>query len=127
MLTDGNLRSNIFRTIVHQSFDFETFENDVALLMLETQIKFSSKVLPICLPHAGEVLGGIGTAVGFGSTENDNERSFILKEVQIPIVDNDECLQSDSEFYEKFLNAGSFCAGEKGVIKNVCGGDSGET
>lgn len=94
--------------------------------MLETQIKFSSTILPICLPNAGEVLDGFGIAVGFGSTESNNEGSFLLQEVEVPIVDNEECLRSDSEFYETFLNAGSFCAGKKGVTKNVCGGDSGE-
>lgn len=126
LLTDGSIRSNIFRSIIHQKYDSETSENDIALLMLETQIKFSSNVLPICLPQATAVLEGYAIAVGFGSTKTDNEGSVMLQEVEIPIVDNDECLANDSDFYEKFLNQGNFCAGKKGAIKNVCGGDGGE-
>ena len=71
-------------------------------------------------------LQGYAIAVGFGSTLDDKEGSMLLQEVEIPIVDIDECKGSDSEFYEKFLNHGNFCAGKKGVIKNVCGGDEGE-
>ena len=51
---------------------------------------------------------------------------MFLQEVEIPIVDDDECKGSDSEFYEKFLNHGNLCAGKKGEIKNVYGGDEGK-
>jgi secreted trypsin-like serine protease len=126
LLTDGSIRSNIFRSIIHRDFDHETFENDIALLMLDTQIRFSSSVLPICLPNVGVSLQGFAIAVGFGGTDTNREGSAILQEVEIPIVDNIECLANDSEFYEKFLNHGNFCAGKKGVVKNVCGGDEGK-
>lgn len=126
LLGESTIRSNIFRSIMHKYYDHETFENDIAILMLETQIKFSSNVLPICLPSAGVPLQGYAIAVGFGGTKDNVEGSHILQEVEVPIVDDkNECLENDAEFYEKFLNHGNFCAGKKGVFKNVCKGDEG--
>lgn len=125
-MIDAGLRSNVFRSIIHEDFSSDMFQNDIALLMLESQIKISTKVLPICLPELGVELEGIATVVGFGSTENEKFGSSSLRQVEIPIVANEECFKVDSDFYDKFLNEGNFCAGKSGETKNVCGGDSGK-
>lgn len=125
LMTDTGLRSNVFRSIRHHYYDHETFENNIALLFLETQIKFSSSVLPICLPELGMALTGSGIMVGFGGIEKDEGGSSVLREVQMPLVSNDECYDNDSDFFDQYLNYGNFCAGKKGESRNICNGDSG--
>lgn len=126
LMTGGSQRSNIFRIIVHENFDRSTLENDIALLMLQTQVVYSPSVLPICLPELGIAHETTGTIVGFGGTENDQYGSSSLRHADIPIATKDECYQADADFFGQFLNQGNFCAGKKGELKNVCGGDSGE-
>lgn len=124
-MTSGIQTSHIFKAIIHKDFDNVNLENDIALMMLETQIKLSVNILPICLPEPGIVLQGTGTVVGFGGTESDPSGSGVLREVNVKIVSDDECIEADADFSDN-LNQGNFCAGNKGEVKNVCGGDSGK-
>lgn len=127
LMSGGSQRSNVFRSIIHVDYDWETFENDIALLMLQTQIAYKSSVLPICLPQLGVTLEEIGTIVGFGGTKSDRGGSSGLRHAMIPIVSDEECSEADPDFFNELLNRGNFCAGKKGELKNVCSGDSGET
>lgn len=114
-MTDDGTQSNVFRSIVHQEFDKDTLENDIALLMLELQIKFSTSILPICLPQQGIVLGTKGMTLGF---PNDNRP---LVDDTVSIRDSRECLETSPDFYERFLNDGNVCASKNSL--NSCGVD----
>lgn len=112
--------------IIHENYDVETFENDVAMIKLKEILVFSGNFKAICYSQLGEIPeAAVGTAVGYGSTDKMRDHSDILRQVEIPIVDKEECLDSDMEFYRKYLFPGNFCAGEIGVLKGVCSGDSG--
>lgn len=125
LLSSSSHQFNIFRSNVHERFSSETFENDIALLMLESKITFTTKVQAICLPQAGLKAEGKGVVVGFGSTETSTVHSNVLREAEIPIVSKGDCLDSDPDFFSRHLFDGNFCAGEIGVQKGVCQGDSG--
>lgn len=43
------------RIITHEEFDIFNFNNDIALLELDTPIAFGAKSTPICLPNGGEL------------------------------------------------------------------------
>src|SRR5690349_18967788 len=122
MMVDSGLRSGVFKSIVHQNFDHYTMENDIALLVLENQIKYSTTVLPICLPTKGIVLGGRGFIVGFGSTEVEVDSSLMLMEAEIPLATNEDCFESDDDFFGVIFGQDKFCAGQEGKLKNVCEG-----
>lgn len=58
-----DLRVAQFRT--HRDFDKRTFTNDIALLLLERPVQFTSFIKPVCLPPPGDLFVGVsGTVVG---------------------------------------------------------------
>jgi hypothetical protein len=59
--------------------------------------------------------------VGYGSTDKTKEsvHSDVLRQVDMPIVDQEECFDSDFEFFNKHLFPGNFCAGQINVMKGV--------
>lgn len=119
---------NVKSLILHEKYDSKTFANDIALMKLKESFTFTQNFRSICfsqlssLPHASA-----GTAIGYGSTDlaKESEHSSVLRKVEIPIVERDECFNSDFEFFSKHLFEGNFCAGEVNVQKGVCSGDSG--
>lgn len=125
-LSETSQQLNVFKLNVHENYQHESFENDIALLQLQSKITFSTKVQAICLPQLGLVNEGIGTVVGFGSTGSSIDHSKVLREVEISIVSNEVCHDSDPYYFEQRLFDGNFCAGEIGLQKGVCQGDSGE-
>lgn len=122
MMLDSGFRSGVFKSIIHQNYDHYVRENDIALLVLENQIKYSTTVLPICLPAQDNALDNFGVIVGFGSTEVDVDGSLLLMEAEIPIAPREDCFESDIEFFERFLDEDKFCAGREDELKNVCEG-----
>lgn len=84
-LGDHNIRTphetqhivkKVKRIVRHRSFDPRTLYNDVALLTLDSPIKYTKTVRPICLPMVSKNYGGrYGTVVGWGSL-HESEYSF---------------------------------------------------
>lgn len=113
-MSGSGLRSSVFRTIVHQNFDDDSSANDIALLMLETLLKFSSRIMPICFPRLNSDFDGVGRVVGFDSSK-------VLRDIEAEVVDDNKC-------YAAALNIDydSFCAAAKKEEENFCEGDSGE-
>lgn len=125
LLSSSSHQFNVFKSHVHENYKQDSFENDIALLMLESKITFTVKVQPICLPNIVIRNQGVGMVVGFGSTDESTDHSNVLREVEIPIVSKETCLDSDPEFFSLHLFDGNFCAGEINVMGGVCSGDSG--
>lgn len=115
LMSGTGLRSNVFRTIVHQNFDDESSTNDIALLMLETQLKFSNRIMPICFPKLDNYFEQVGRVVGFSEAKN------VLRDVEVAIVGENKCYEAELN-----VNGDIFCAGEKEGLKNICNGDSGK-
>lgn len=126
LLSSSSLQFNVFKSNVHENYNHETFENDIALLMLESKITFTTKVQAICLPTSNIENEGKGTVVGFGSTDETIDHSDVLREAVIPIVSQEVCLDSDPDYFSDHLFPGNFCAGDVGIDIGVCSGDSGK-
>ena len=47
---DSRTTHAVEQVILHEEFDLNTFDNDVALLKLTTPIAWSNYVSPVCLP-----------------------------------------------------------------------------
>lgn len=56
------------RMIVHRNYNPNTFENDIALLELESPFDIQPHVVPICLPEPDEksYVGKLGYVAGWG-------------------------------------------------------------
>lgn len=70
------------KTIFHKdlksvSNSFTNWANDVALLFLESPVKFTDKVQPVCLPKQGEEIpvGKQCVVTGWGSTGGEGKDS----------------------------------------------------
>lgn len=114
--------------IVHENYNSESLENDIAMMKLKETLSFSENFRAICFSELVELPeASTGTAVGFGGTDKSKDHSDVLRQVEIPIVSKEDCFDSDSNFFGKHLFPGNFCAGELGVQRGVCSGDSGKT
>lgn len=59
------------RVVIHKDYKAPTFENDIAILELETPIERQPHVVPICMPKDNneEFLGRMGIVTGWGRLE----------------------------------------------------------
>ncbi|XP_044739801.1 uncharacterized protein LOC123301132 [Chrysoperla carnea] len=98
-----------------------TFVNDIALLQLKYPLKYNKYVRPIALPPKNYKAKGIGTIVGWGAIDNDEEvSSLALRYATIPVSKKEEC----DEYFENPLTKNQLCLGVNSKY-NACAGDSG--
>lgn len=58
---------NVKRVIVNRGYNPSTFENDLALLELESPIQFDAHIVPICMPaDDADYTGKMATVTGWG-------------------------------------------------------------
>uniref|UniRef100_A0A182M071 Peptidase S1 domain-containing protein n=1 Tax=Anopheles culicifacies TaxID=139723 RepID=A0A182M071_9DIPT len=116
-----------FKLIVHPGYDINSFQHDIALIKLATDITYTDYIQPICLWNRGEdqneIVGSWGTVVGFGIDETD-QPSDTLREARIPVVDAITCIQSNRDGIGSRLTSNMFCAGNRDGI-GAANGDSG--
>ncbi|KAJ6218708.1 hypothetical protein RDWZM_004520 [Blomia tropicalis] len=115
------------RMIVHRDYDPETFDNDIALLELETPFELKPHVIPICLPDQDHnMVGEYAHVAGFGKLSYGGSMPSILQTVKLPIIANNQCQKmfADAGHY-KFIRESFLCAGYPQGGKDTCEGDSG--
>ena len=112
----------------HPNYNTRTYDNDIALLRLETPAPFSEFILPACLPSndlAERVLhlNGTPTVVsGWGKEEmNSSTFSSALNVINIPLVERDLCVRHMTNT----ITENVLCAGVLGQRQDACEGDSG--
>ncbi|XP_023290771.1 serine proteinase stubble [Orussus abietinus] len=118
---------NIRRIIVNRAYDPATFENDLALLELETPIQFDEHIVPICMPNDGEdFTGRMATVTGWGRLKYNGGVPSVLQEVQVPIMENSVCQEMfQTAGHSKKILDSFLCAGYANGQKDSCEGDSG--
>ncbi|RWS09001.1 clotting factor B-like isoform X1, partial [Dinothrombium tinctorium] len=119
--------------IVHDFYQRPDIYHDIALLVIDGEIKFSEMVKPVCLPnkkHTNFYLMHNDQALvaGFGSIFPGGPSSEKLLEAMLPIVRREQCNVTYSRLFSMRLphgiTAACICAG--GVDgKDACQGDSG--
>lgn len=84
--------------IVHENYDPQVHNDDIALLKLKEPFNFDAdiEVLPVCLPSPnsdlGHDVGDLSTLVGWGvHDQNEISPSNVLYEVEVPISDPVQC------------------------------------
>ncbi|PSN54009.1 hypothetical protein C0J52_10161 [Blattella germanica] len=85
---------NVVSAVQNKNFDVVTFDNDIGILELDTSVDFSPNIRAACLPIPGEELrypGRTGIAAGWGRMAEDGELSNILRKVNLPILNIDDC------------------------------------
>ncbi|KAL7013625.1 hypothetical protein ACKWTF_015494 [Chironomus riparius] len=101
----------------------ESYDSDIAVLVLERKIIFDSYIQPICMGSNIEHLTN-GFVVGFGKSEDEiKKHENIPKILETPIHKNEDCFLSNRELVT-LSSRRTFCAGS-GLGVGVCNGDSG--
>ncbi|KDR09772.1 Plasma kallikrein [Zootermopsis nevadensis] len=113
------------RAIVYANFSILTFNNDIAVLELESPVELNATVRPACLPADGtkNYVGRMGIVVGWGRTDERRPTSTALRKVAVPIMSKEEC--SKSGYSNNRITENMFCAGYPDGKKDACQGDSG--
>ncbi|XP_016994354.2 venom protease-like [Drosophila takahashii] len=125
---------NIARYVAHPEYNRRNGRSDLAILYLERNVEFTSKIAPICLPHTPSLrqksyVGYMPFVAGWGKTMEGGESATVLNELQIPIYENAVCVQSYAK-EKRYFTADQFdnavlCAGVLSGGKDTCQGDSG--
>jgi hypothetical protein len=122
---DGK-RYLVTEVIVHEGYNSQSLENDIALLKLEVPVNFPNAV-PVRLVSADDVLEGatipgvMSWVTGWGLT-NVSPKVFptTLQKVQLPIVSN-----STASIVWTTIPTTDIMAGYRNGNKDACSGDSG--
>ncbi|XP_030366168.1 transmembrane protease serine 12 [Strigops habroptila] len=124
----GHTTRRYIRSItVHPEFKRDTFENDIALFELNSAVRYSIYVQPICLPSAHlypHTTNGTQCFItGWGRTTEKGKISAVLQEAQVEIIPSNVCNSSDA--YGGLVNDNMICAGSRWGGTDTCQGDSG--
>ncbi|XP_034652751.1 serine protease filzig isoform X1 [Drosophila subobscura] len=122
-----SVTKNVKRVIVHRQYDPATFENDLALLEMDSPVQFDTHIVPICMPNdAADFTGRMATVTGWGRLKYGGGVPSVLQEVQVPVIENSVCQEMfhTAGHNKKILNS-FLCAGYANGQKDSCEGDSG--
>jgi secreted trypsin-like serine protease len=107
----------IKRVISHPDYNSVTIDNDIALLELTSEISG----IPILDIYTGDISSLNGVALGWGRIASYGSFSDQLREVTMPVVPFQTCVESTRYTVTKNM----FCAGYPKGGKDACEGDSG--
>ena len=124
----GRVSHAVYKIVTHPDWNTltQSFDADIAVLVLEREVSFNEHIQPICLPsfHSNIVSISKGIVVGFGKSEDETKfHENIPKILETPIHDNQDCFE-DNDGLALLSSGRTFCGGQgRGV--GVCVGDSG--
>lgn len=123
-----SIRRHAAKIIIHPDYEKQTStkDADLAILLIESNIKFNDFIQPICLWKSKNDDGGSddkGTVVGWGRDSFDRSASTVPKKIELPIVENSQCIET-SPAIATALSDRTFCAGTLNG-DGPCHGDSG--
>lgn len=107
----------------------ERYDADIAIIRSETSIRFSNKILPICIWTSDTTDNEMfeGTVVGWGATlkTGANDHEEIPRQVQVNYVSSQQCYE-DYHLFAAISSSRTFCAGGIEANSGPCSGDSGK-
>ncbi|XP_048150462.1 transmembrane protease serine 7 isoform X4 [Corvus hawaiiensis] len=117
--------SAVRRVIVHEYYNSQNYDYDIALLQLSTPWPdtMSHLIQPICLPPSSHKArsGDKCWITGWGQKqEADDEGSAVLQKAEVEIIDQTLCHSTYG-----IITARMFCAGLSSGKRDGCKGDSG--
>jgi len=111
---------------IHESYNSNSPDNDVAILKLKTPLTFNAKVKPACLPAATLTPSGVAVASGWGLTgQSPNVETLDLMYVAKPVILNTQCTSPNTSWGTGQITSNMICAGDADGGESTCSGDSG--
>jgi len=118
-LDGSGTRHDVTSIQIHENWNPDTFDNDVAVWKLATPATGTFATLATAEAPAGVQL----LATGWGTLTQGGVRPVDLMKVQVPVVELSNC--NDANSYDGAITAQMFCAGLDAGGKDTCQGDSG--
>uniref|UniRef100_A0A1I8NNC3 Peptidase S1 domain-containing protein n=1 Tax=Stomoxys calcitrans TaxID=35570 RepID=A0A1I8NNC3_STOCA len=113
----------VSKWISHASFSTWTVDYDIGLVIIDDKFDFKHlKLSPISIAESRPLHGKLTSVAGWGYREEFGPSSPHLEEVEVPIVNNEQCTQhhGQGEITERMI-----CAGYASGGKDSCFGDTG--
>lgn len=122
-VTSQVVKRNLKRIIPHPNYNDYTFDNDIALMELESPITYSDYIQPICLPSPQHNFptGSTVTITGWGATREGGFAAKVLQKAQVKIINQTVC----NQLMDGQITSRMFCAGILTGGTDACQGDSG--
>jgi len=115
----GRVTVEVNKILVHSKWNpqVERFNGDIAVLILEQDVIFSTYIQPVCLPTYGHKIKDLkdGVIVGFGKSESSVSHANVPSKASTPIQDSGKC-------FSKFPTLAGISA-----YKTFCGGNANGT
>jgi secreted trypsin-like serine protease len=118
---DEGVWSEVDKVVIHEGFNPDTFENDLALIKLKTVPQ--GDVIALMDTSSTLQIGQPLEVTGWGTTTENGEISKQLLKANVPYVDNATCNEPNS--YNGHVLHEMMCAGKKEGGADACQGDSG--
>ncbi|XP_030556989.1 trypsin-1 [Drosophila novamexicana] len=116
---------HVQKIVQHEKFNFTNVDYDFSLLQLREPIEFDDTKKAIKLPEPDQMFadGDPCFVTGWGNTQNLLEPREWLRQVQVPLVNQQLC----SDKYKQYggITERMICAGYMAGGKDACQGDSG--
>ncbi|XP_053355742.1 ST14 transmembrane serine protease matriptase a [Clarias gariepinus] len=116
-------KRNLKRIIPHPSYNEYTFDNDIALMELDSPVAFKDTIRPICLPSPSYNFpaGKSVTITGWGATREGGAGATVLQKAEVRIINSTVC----DTLMKGQLTSRMTCAGVLTGGVDACQGDSG--
>ncbi|OCT67735.1 coagulation factor IX [Xenopus laevis] len=127
-VSEGTEQYRKAKIILHPTYNAtkSKYNNDIALLELETPLELNDYVRPVCIGNmdfTDKLLkrNAFSMVSGWGDLRYNGRSAIILQKLAVPFVNRAACKRS-SRFS---VYANMFCAGYADEAKDTCEGDSG--
>jgi len=108
--------------INHPNYNANTFENDIALVKLDSPVRNVKQFVRLATSSSLEAGGQPSVAAGWGRLQQGGRYPDILQKVGVPMISDSQCRRG---YGSKFFSPQMVCAGRWSGGKDACQGDSG--
>uniref|UniRef100_A0A8D3D839 ST14 transmembrane serine protease matriptase a n=1 Tax=Scophthalmus maximus TaxID=52904 RepID=A0A8D3D839_SCOMX len=117
------VKRNLKQIIPHPNYNAFTFDNDIALMELDSPVTYSDYIRPICLPSPQHDFPNGNTVwiTGWGATREGGFAATVLQKAQVRIINHSVC----DKLMGGQLTSRMLCAGVLSGGVDACQGDSG--
>jgi len=118
---------NVKKIIMHPDYGTPSdLNNDIAVIELQTPIKFNKYVQPLCLPDKDVPVGTQCYITGWGKIHPRGGMTRVLEQAKMPVVSNQVCHKKNFPNNNVPVTDAMICTGSGGTDrKSGCQGDSG--
>lgn len=117
------VKKNLKKIIPHPNYNAYTYDNDIALMELDSPVTYSDYIKPVCMPAPQHDFpsGHSVWITGWGATREGGYAATVLQKAQVRIINATVC----NELMEGQITSRMLCAGVLAGGVDACQGDSG--